>query len=64
MNPHDPQIHFTAGSLARGSRVRTMDVGRPAPDEELNTGDETVPRPAATVMLLGGGSGQLEVLMV
>jgi len=37
---------------------------RPAPGEELNTGKETVPRPAATVIVLRGGSSALEVLLV
>ncbi len=41
-----------------------MDIPRPAPGEELNTGDETVPRPAATVILLRGGDEELEVLLV
>ena len=41
-----------------------MEVGRPAPGEELNSGDVTVPRPAATVMVLRGGADTLEVLLV
>jgi 8-oxo-dGTP pyrophosphatase MutT (NUDIX family) len=36
----------------------------PGPGEELNPGEETVPRPAATVILLRGGSEALEVLLV
>jgi 8-oxo-dGTP pyrophosphatase MutT (NUDIX family) len=36
----------------------------PGPGEELNPGQETVPRPAATVILLRGGSESLEVLLV
>jgi 8-oxo-dGTP pyrophosphatase MutT (NUDIX family) len=36
---------------------------RPGPGEELNTGPETVPRIAATVILMRGGSGGLEVLL-
>jgi 8-oxo-dGTP pyrophosphatase MutT (NUDIX family) len=36
----------------------------PAPGEELNTGAETVPRPAATVIVLRGGAAALEVLLV
>ena len=40
------------------------EVDRPAPGEELNTGDVTPPRPAATVLLLRGGSGTLEVLLI
>jgi 8-oxo-dGTP pyrophosphatase MutT (NUDIX family) len=37
---------------------------RPGPGEELNLGTETVPRPAATVILLRGGRDRLEVLLV
>jgi 8-oxo-dGTP pyrophosphatase MutT (NUDIX family) len=42
-----------------------MDFDRPPPGEELNVGgDETVPRQAATVIVLRGGSRTLEVLLV
>jgi 8-oxo-dGTP pyrophosphatase MutT (NUDIX family) len=41
-----------------------MAVDRPAPGEELNLGEATVPRPAATVILLRGGDRALEVLLV
>lgn len=41
-----------------------MDPTRPAPGEELNPGQVTVPRPAATVILLRGGPSALEVLLV
>ena len=42
-----------------------MEVDRPGPGEELNTsGTETVPRQAASVILLRGGSDALEVLLV
>jgi 8-oxo-dGTP pyrophosphatase MutT (NUDIX family) len=41
-----------------------MDPGRPAPGEELNLGPETVPRPAATVIVLRGDAERLEVLLV
>jgi 8-oxo-dGTP pyrophosphatase MutT (NUDIX family) len=37
---------------------------RPALGEELNPGQETVPRPASTVILLRGGDSGLEVLLV
>jgi 8-oxo-dGTP pyrophosphatase MutT (NUDIX family) len=37
---------------------------RPGPGEELNLGTETVPRPAATVIVLRGGRDRLEVLLV
>jgi 8-oxo-dGTP pyrophosphatase MutT (NUDIX family) len=41
-----------------------MEIDRPAPGEVLNTGEETVPRQAATVILLRGGADALEVLLV
>ncbi|WP_051221993.1 NUDIX hydrolase [Conexibacter woesei] len=42
-----------------------MDVDRPGPGEELNDGPQaTVPRQAATVIVLRGGAGALEVLLV
>jgi 8-oxo-dGTP pyrophosphatase MutT (NUDIX family) len=42
-----------------------VDVDRPGPGEELNdTGAVTVPRQAATVIVLRGGSETLEVLLV
>jgi 8-oxo-dGTP pyrophosphatase MutT (NUDIX family) len=37
---------------------------RPSPGEELHDGEVTVPRLAATVLLLRGGTGGLEVLLV
>ena len=42
-----------------------VEVDRPAPGEELNTsGDETVPRQAASVIVLRGGAERLELLLV
>ena len=41
-----------------------MEVQRPGPGEELNPGQESVPRPAATVIVLRGGDEALEVLLV
>jgi 8-oxo-dGTP pyrophosphatase MutT (NUDIX family) len=41
-----------------------MEIPRPAPGEELNPGEVTVPRPAATVILLRGGGDALELLLV
>jgi 8-oxo-dGTP pyrophosphatase MutT (NUDIX family) len=42
-----------------------MDVDRPGPGEELNTSESVVtPRPAASVIVLRGGSEALEVLLV
>ncbi len=40
-----------------------VDTPRPAPGEEINTGPETVPRLAATVILLRGGTDALEILL-
>ncbi len=41
-----------------------MEVDRPGPGEELNTGAVTTPREAATVIVLRGGAETLEVLLV
>jgi 8-oxo-dGTP pyrophosphatase MutT (NUDIX family) len=41
-----------------------MTNDRPGPGEEPSTGAETVPRPAATVILLRGGADAIEVLLV
>ena len=41
-----------------------MATQRPGPGEELNLGQESVPRPAATVIVLRGGGDALEVLLV
>jgi 8-oxo-dGTP pyrophosphatase MutT (NUDIX family) len=41
-----------------------MADARPAPDEQLHDGEVTVPRLAATVLLLRGDGGGLEVLLV
>ena len=41
-----------------------MEIDRPGPGEELNLGEETVPRLAATVIVLRGGGAALEVLLV
>ena len=41
-----------------------MDVDRPGPGEELNDGAVTVPRQAATVIVLRGGAQTLEILLV
>jgi 8-oxo-dGTP pyrophosphatase MutT (NUDIX family) len=41
-----------------------VQIDRPGPGEELNPGAETVPRPAASVIVLRGGAGSLEVLLV
>ena len=47
------------------SSVFRVDVDRPGPGEELNVGGTvTVPRQAATVIVLRGGAAALEVLLV
>jgi 8-oxo-dGTP pyrophosphatase MutT (NUDIX family) len=40
-----------------------MSIDRPEPGAELNTGEPTVPRQAATVIVLRGGGDHLEVLL-
>jgi 8-oxo-dGTP pyrophosphatase MutT (NUDIX family) len=45
-------------------RAMAEEVDRPAPDEELNAGPPTEPRPAASVIVLHGGADALEVLLV
>ncbi len=60
MKPQDSQIHFVIDMAGYGF----VEVDRPPPGEELNTGEVTKPRPAATVILLRGGSESLEVLLV
>jgi 8-oxo-dGTP pyrophosphatase MutT (NUDIX family) len=39
-------------------------IDQPPPGEELNPGEETVPRQAASVILLRGGTESLELLLV
>jgi 8-oxo-dGTP pyrophosphatase MutT (NUDIX family) len=41
-----------------------VEIERPGPGEELNIGEATVPRPAASVIVLRGGESALEVLLV
>jgi 8-oxo-dGTP pyrophosphatase MutT (NUDIX family) len=41
-----------------------MEASRPAPGEEFNFGPPTIPRQAASVIVLRGGSERLEVLLV
>jgi 8-oxo-dGTP pyrophosphatase MutT (NUDIX family) len=47
-----------------GTYATVSEIDRPAPGEELNTGETTVPRLAATVILLRGDSETLELLLV
>jgi len=66
MNPHDSQIHFWIVLVVMGHEgsLIGVEVDRPAPGEELNTGAPTEPRPAATVIVLRGGDERLEILLV
>ena len=41
-----------------------MSTDRPGPEQPLNFGEPTVPRPAGTVIVLRGGATALEVLLV
>src|SRR5919112_6567416 len=73
MNPQDSQIHFWAIAsalmllgkilVARPARLPGV-VDAPGPGEELNEGPVTPPRQAATVIVLRGGAGALEILLV
>jgi 8-oxo-dGTP pyrophosphatase MutT (NUDIX family) len=68
MNPHDSHMYFIGGKrtgrrVVARCRVAAVENVRPGPGEELNTGPETVPRLAATVILLRGGASRLEVLL-
>ena len=61
MNPQDWQSHFWMDSVVMG-KEGTLDAV--ASGEELNTGEVTEPRQAATVIVLRGGDETLEVLHV
>jgi 8-oxo-dGTP pyrophosphatase MutT (NUDIX family) len=41
-----------------------VEINRPEPGAEFQYGEPTVPRPAATVILLRGGAERLEILLV
>jgi 8-oxo-dGTP pyrophosphatase MutT (NUDIX family) len=70
MNPQDSQIHFEvvavdASIAPKGTLQPVSDVDRPGPGEELNqTGSETLPRQAASVIVLRGAGDELELLLV
>jgi 8-oxo-dGTP pyrophosphatase MutT (NUDIX family) len=68
MNPQDSHIHFctvVVSVIGPKGTFPSVNVDRPSPGEELNlTGQETLPRQAATVILLRGGAAALEVLLV
>ena len=68
MKPQDSQIHFCAVVVSlMGRKVPftpwRSTVPRPA-RSSTSTGEETVPRQAATVIVLRGGADALEVLLV
>lgn len=67
MKPQDSQIHFctvVVSLICPNSTFPLVDIDRPPPGEELNPGEETVPRQAASVILLRGGATALELLLV
>jgi 8-oxo-dGTP pyrophosphatase MutT (NUDIX family) len=71
MNPHDSQIQSCACSCwvpasiaSTGYRVTFVEVDRPGPGEELNTGDTKPARQAATAIVLRQGGDGPEVLLV
>src|ERR671917_2192504 len=67
MKPHDSHCHSWAVSVLmrrQPSIGRLMDVEGPAPGEELNEGEPTEPRQAASVIVLRGGGDGLEVLLL
>ena len=66
MNPHDWQTHFWTVLVVMGPEgtLEAVAADHPAPGEELNTGQATEPRQAATVIVLRGGAEALEVLLV
>src|SRR3954453_14106201 len=64
MNPHETQMKRWPATAADDSRVRPVEVDRPGPGEELNTGDVTVPRVAASVIVMRDSGDGPEVLLV
>src|SRR3954454_19691459 len=67
MNPHDSQIHCCAVWVlmtGRDSIGGRMEADRPAPGEVLHTGAPTVPRQAASVIVLRAGDETLEELLL
>src|SRR4051795_9214216 len=66
MNPQLSQIQrcVVLVSVLMAVLWRDMDVDRPGPGEELNTGPATTPRKAASVIVLRGGDTALELLLV
>jgi 8-oxo-dGTP pyrophosphatase MutT (NUDIX family) len=50
--------------MGKEGTLDAVAVDQPAPGEELNPGEATEPRQAATVIVLRGGAERLEVLLV
>jgi 8-oxo-dGTP pyrophosphatase MutT (NUDIX family) len=64
-NEHaDPGLGSVGGGGSEGPTVAAAVEGIPEPGLELNSGPPTKPRPAASVILLRGGSHRLELLLV
>src|SRR4051812_40714584 len=64
MNPQETQMKRWPAISADDSRVRPVEVDRPGPGEELNRGEVTVPRVAASVIVLRDSDAGPEVLLV
>jgi 8-oxo-dGTP pyrophosphatase MutT (NUDIX family) len=68
MNPQESQIHFctvVVSVIGRKGTFPSVKIDGPPPGEEINlSGEETIPRQAATVIVLRGGADELEVLLV
>jgi 8-oxo-dGTP pyrophosphatase MutT (NUDIX family) len=60
----DDPARSTRDNSSRDAPGDPAPADRPAPGEEYNSGAATRPRQAATVILLRGGAGALEVLLV
>src|SRR4051794_33202294 len=65
MKPQDSQIHCRSVSVLMARHIRLLGMAYgPEPGTILNeSGEPTVPRQAATVMVLRGGADRLEVLL-
>src|SRR3954452_25604409 len=65
MKPQDSQIHCRSVSVM-GAHIRLLGMAHgPEPGTILNeSGEPTVPRQAATVIVLRGGAERLEILLV
>src|SRR5256885_14495960 len=66
MKPEDSHAHcgMVVVVMPLKGTLGRVNVDRPGPGEELNAGEPTVPRQAATVIVLRGGDSRLEVLLV